>query len=249
MGTPISPQVSVLLAAYNGARWVERAIRSVLAQRGVSFELLIGDDASTDRTWSKVSAFGSDGRVRAWRFRKKRGAAVLRNVLVRRSLGRYLAICDQDDVMLPGHLRRLARVLDRRPRVGVAYGDLWITREGGNGRVLWRSARLERIWDVLHRTVWDPGTMIRRSVMQRARGYRSDLPFLFDYDLFLRLAEVTRFQHVEGRPRYLYHDHPGSLSDRPPRAYRPVWRRVVRNALLRRYRSRSLSPWLDRIFR
>ena len=232
----MSLTISVLMPAYNAAPYLEDAIRSVLAQRGVAFELLLGDDGSTDGTWGIVQPFQGDPRVRAWRWRH-RGAAATRNRLASRARGRYVAICDADDILLPGHLTTLAGALDRHAQVGVAYGDLMLVDERTGHQQVRRAPSPGARWDLLGYwgSVWDPGTMVRRSLLRRIGGYRTDLPFMVDVDLFLRLAELTRFCYVPGRPRYVYRQRRGSMSDRPRADYARVATQIRRDAIRRRY--------------
>lgn len=196
------PRVSVIMAAYNAAAYIEAAIESVLAQRGVSFEFLIGDAGSTDGTWLRIERYRKEPRVRAWRWRVRCNSAAARNRLIRRSVGEYISICDNDDRMLPGNLRALAAFLDRRPEVGVVYGRLRLMDV--RGRMLPQRPTYpgpHRAWDLLVNVVPHPGTMIRRELFDRVGGYRESFPPVEDYDLFLRLAEVTWFKQL---PRETY---------------------------------------------
>jgi len=228
------------MAARNAAPTVGRAVRSVLEQKGVRAELLIAEDASADRTWEVLRSFRSDPRVRLWRFRRKRGAGAARQFLLRRARGRYATACDADDRMLPGMLRRLAAALDRNPRIGVAFGDLWITDAKGRSNVRHRNPLPLETWDLLWSHVWNGGSMIRRRLLLEVGGYDGRIPFgLEDYDLFLRLAERTRFRRIGGNPLYLYRKRAGSLSDESRRKKQKVLRDILRKAIWRRYRFRA----------
>lgn len=232
--------VSVVMPARNVATYVDEAVRSVLAQRGVRFELLIADDASTDGTWERIQAYLGDPRVRAWRFRRRRGAAAVGNYLVSRARGAYIASCDSDDVILAGHLRTLAAVLDREPGIGVAYGDMIELSPRGRRRLLRRSPGPTETWDLLDGSLANGGTMVRRRLFKAAGGYRRELPFLEDCEFFFRLAELTRFRHVRGRPLYVYRRRAGSLSRQPRARWARAGRRILRETILRRYGFRVL---------
>lgn len=237
-----SVKVSVIMPACNVAAYIGQAVESVLAQRGASFELLIGDDASTDGTWDRISAYRSDPRVKAWCFKTRQGPGGVANRLIRRhARGVYLSSCDADDRMLSGHLRVLARVLDRHPRVGVVYGDLLRMEASGKCRRLPRSRGPTQTWDLIDGSIARGGTLIRRSVFDQAGGYPTQLPFLEDVEFFLRLSEITRFHYHSGRPLYLYRKRSGSLSDQPPQAWAAMGRKIWREAIFRRYGFKV--PW------
>lgn len=203
------PKISVLMPAYNAAPYIEEAIRSVLAQRGVMFELLIGDDASTDETWQRIQMFSVDPRIRAWKFERRSGSAAVWNRLIPRARGRYLSICDADDRLLPGNLRILSRVLDRSPRIGVVCAE-W-KYMNSKGRLLQRRRRLPCIadtWDLVRMGWTHGGSMFRRSVIEQIGGYREAASYAEATDLLLRLAEVTRFATLPGKAYYRYRVHP-----------------------------------------
>jgi glycosyltransferase involved in cell wall biosynthesis len=207
------PRISVIMPAHNVAPFIARAIRSVLSQDHPSFELLVGDDGSTDETRDVVERFRGDRRVRTYFARRRRGAAAMRNELIRRARGRYLSICDSDDIMLPGNLTALAALLDEDRRLGVAHGDI----------VERRSSRLpdpgppatlgaETVWKRFFPVPPHGGSLIRKSVLQRTGGYNARYRTAEDYDLMMRLAEVAGVRHLAGVPCYVWCRRPGSLT-------------------------------------
>jgi len=221
------------MPVFNAKRTIDEAIRSVLGQGGVAFELLVGDDASRDSSWKRIQAYQGEKRLKAWRFPKRLGAARARNALIARARGLYLAICDADDRMLPGHLRRLSRVLDRRPQVGVVHGDQELIGPAGRRLERKRVAKdPQETWDLLEDIGCHAGSMLRRSLVRKVGGYRP-YRLAHDYDLFLRLAEVTQFHVAKGRPTYCRRKLPGSLSGAPED--KSALLRIWRDAIFRRY--------------
>lgn len=234
------PQVSVIMPAHNVECYIDEAIQSVLSQRGLSFELLVGDDASSDRTWARIQNHLSDSRVRAWKFRFHVGAAVTRNRLIKCARGRYLLFCDSDDALADGHLSSLVPVLERDATAGVAYGDILIWDESTGRRNL-RRRQMTDAWDLFTYSIGGPGILVRRELVNRVGGFRSELPLLHDYDLLLRLAEVTRFRYCPGAPFYFYRQRPSSLTDRGRNLKDSLTKKIRREAILRRYGYRV--PW------
>ncbi len=227
-------KVSVIMPAYNTASSIDKAIRSVLDQKGVLFELLIGDDASTDETWDRIRAYRSDPRVRIFRYRRNGGAGVTSNRLAAKARGLYLSSCDADDALLKDNLRRLAAALDRRPSAGVAYGKVRVV---SSGRVVGVRKRfvLKTPWDLLGGFLAKGGTLIRASIFRKVGGYRKELPYLEDCDLFLRLAEQSEFVCLNGKPIYFQTRRPGSLSDRSPRELQQMSQKILQDTIQRRY--------------
>lgn len=111
----LMPLVSVVVPAYNAARFIGATIDSVLAQTFAGFELIVVDDCSTDGTADIVKGYAArDSRVRWVRLSQNRGApAGPRNVGVRESHGGWLAFLDADDLWHPRKLECQMRALAR----------------------------------------------------------------------------------------------------------------------------------------
>jgi len=107
----IRPDVSIIMANYNGARYLSAAIGSIVRQTVSSWELIIVDDASTDESLAiaRREAAG-DPRVRIVAQDKNRGPGAARNRALDLADGQWIAIVDSDDVLLP---QRLALLLAR----------------------------------------------------------------------------------------------------------------------------------------
>src|ERR1051325_6685298 len=109
------PDISVVLATYNRAARLPRAIASVLAQEGARFELIVVDDASTDGTRAYLATL-SDPRIRAVHAEPNGGPSAARNLGLQAARAELVAFLDSDDAYRPG---RLARPL---PRFAAARG-------------------------------------------------------------------------------------------------------------------------------
>lgn len=105
----IVPQVSVIIPTYNRRELLLRSVRSVLAQAGVTLEVIVVDDGSDDGTVEAVEAMGDD-RVRCVRA-SHGGACAARNIGLREARGQYVAFQDSDDVFRPGKLATQVRQL------------------------------------------------------------------------------------------------------------------------------------------
>ncbi|MFZ3581927.1 glycosyltransferase family 2 protein, partial [Loktanella sp. DJP18] len=99
------PLVSVLMAVWNCDGTVEAAISSILAQTWRPLELLIVDDASTDRTWNTIQRMAArDGRIRCWRNGRNVGPYVSKNLALRHARGDFVTGHDGDDWAHPQRL-------------------------------------------------------------------------------------------------------------------------------------------------
>ena len=91
--------VSIITPLYNSARFIEEAIKSVQQQTYSNWELVIVDDASSDRSVEIVQKLASnDGRIRLFTEEENKGAAYCRNYAIKQAQGTYMAFLDSDDL-------------------------------------------------------------------------------------------------------------------------------------------------------
>ena len=116
------PRVTVGMPVYNGEPWLPDAIESILDQTYRDLELVISDNASTDRTFEIAQAWAAkDGRVRV--FRNPANVGVNRNysLLVAHARGEYFKWASSNDLCAPTFIEQCVRGLDARPEVGLCY--------------------------------------------------------------------------------------------------------------------------------
>jgi glycosyltransferase involved in cell wall biosynthesis len=98
------PDISVVLATYNRAACLPRAIASVLAQEGARFELIVVDDASTDGTRGYLKTLADDPRIRVIAAEHNLGPSGARNRGLAAARAEIVAFLDSDDAYRPGRL-------------------------------------------------------------------------------------------------------------------------------------------------
>lgn len=109
-----TPIVSVIMPAYNAERFVEAAIRSVMAQTITDWELLVLEDGSTDGTALVVQKLAQeDHRIHFLPNVSNMGVARTRNRGLDLCRGRYIALLDSDDIWLPDKLEKQLELAER----------------------------------------------------------------------------------------------------------------------------------------
>lgn len=186
------PDVTVLMAVYNGERHLRPAIESVLAQTHRNFEFLIVDDGSTDRTAEIVSSHG-DSRVRLVTMDRNVGLSTALNEGLRLAGAPLVARQDADDLSEPGRLERQLAVMAARPDVALLGSQAVAIAEDGTrtGTVRRCVAPSSIRWfSVFDNPFIHTSVMFRTDVVRALGGFNAAYdPFSQDYDLWCRLME------------------------------------------------------------
>ena len=114
-----APDVSVVIPVHNGADFVAQAIDSALAQDGVTLQVVVADDASTDGTTEILQRYGD--RIEMVRLPKQPTGIAATNAGLAHATGEFVCILHHDDVLLPGKLARHVEVMRRHPDVALSY--------------------------------------------------------------------------------------------------------------------------------
>lgn len=126
------PRVSIGLPVFNGENYLAEAISSILAQSFHDFELIISDNASTDRTEEICRGFAAqDPRVRYERQPENLGAAPNYNILVELARGEFFKWAAHDDNLRPDCLARCVEALDAQADAILAYPRTVVIGDAG----------------------------------------------------------------------------------------------------------------------
>lgn len=124
-------QVSIIMASYNSAPYIEEAIASVVSQSFTNWELLVSDDCSSDGTVEMVSGIARDEpRIRLLTSDRNRGPAAVRNDAIEQATGQFIAFLDSDDLWKPEKLERQIAFMRER-EVAFSFTSYDRIDEGG----------------------------------------------------------------------------------------------------------------------
>jgi glycosyltransferase involved in cell wall biosynthesis len=183
--------VTVVVPTHNRRRYLTTTLSTVLAQRGVTFEVVVVDDGSSDDT-AAFLARANDPRVRVLRHAVPLGVARSRNHGVDQARGRYVAFLDDDDLWAP---EKLARQLAAAEGLPWALSNTVVVDNGLNvlsagpladaaaiARALpWRNSVPAGSSNVLADT----------AAVRRLGGFDEKLRHFADWDLWIRLSRLT----------------------------------------------------------
>ncbi|MFS0513957.1 glycosyltransferase family 2 protein [Nostoc sp. UIC 10607] len=127
------PRLSIGLPVYNGEKFIKEAIDSLLAQTFEDFELIISDNASTDKTEEICRAYAEqDQRICYYRNDKNIGCARNFNRVFKLSSGEYFKWAAYDDLHAPDFIKKCVEVLDQDPSIILCHSHTYFIDEQGN---------------------------------------------------------------------------------------------------------------------
>lgn len=129
-------QISVIVPIYNIEMYLRETLQSIAAQKGVSFEVLMIDDGSTDRSGEIAAEFARRDRRFRYLPRKNRGVSAARNTGIDLAAGEYIAFCDGDDLLPGGSLKALYRTA-RKKEADLVIGAMY--QSGSAAAVLYKA--------------------------------------------------------------------------------------------------------------
>ncbi len=194
-------KVSIILPTYNREKKLKRAISSILYQSCQNFELIIVDDASTDRTKELVESY-QDARIRYVCLPSNQGAAAARNYGLRQAQSEYIAFEDSDDVWRPMKLEKQLKCMEEaNESVGFVYHKIAYDMGANHYAILPSEAvALEKkSGDIYAQMLYDnlipcPSILATRECVEQTGGFDTQLKALEDYDFALKMAK--RYQGV-----------------------------------------------------
>lgn len=217
----IEPKIAILMINHNRDQYISAAIQSVIDQTEPNWELVIVDDASTDRSWEIISGFSKDERIKIFRFSKQQGIGRARRKSVKLASASLLAILDSDDTLTPEAAAEMIKAHSLNPGCFI-YSQQLIGDErlenlklGTNGPISESSSNL--VENKISHFV-----CFKRSDYESAGGYNPRLSPAEDKDLYYKLEEVCKPLFID-MPLYKYRRHKQSASSFGWRYYFAAW--------------------------
>jgi glycosyltransferase involved in cell wall biosynthesis len=216
------PRVTVVTPVHNQARYLAKALESVVSQTYDDWEAVVVDDASTDDSRAIAAWFAEryPARIRTIALDRNVGPAEARNRAIAASGdGELIALLDADDYWLDGYLERQVSSFDTalaaggRPGVS-ACNALVQTPDGIEGRfdeVFFWTDRVTHD-KMLERNYVMVSAMFPRAVFEQVGHFAPECWGTEDYDLWLRIIEAGYEVVVTPEPLVVYRDQPGGIS-------------------------------------
>ena len=233
-------KVSVIMPAYNAARYIEQSIRSVISQTFTDWELLVIDDCSDDETAGIADRLaGMDDRIKVIRREQNCGVAQNRNFGVTTAQGEWIAFLDSDDLWNKDKLKKQVELIKKHPDAEISYtASTFIDEDGKAYPCVMHAKPMLTYNELLHRNLMScSSVMVKRDMMLRFPMENDEMHE--DYVSWLRILREVPCAYGLDEPMLTYRLSKASKSGNRVRSgkmiyrsYRCVGYGVIRSAWL-----------------
>ena len=192
------PKVSIVATTYNGEKYLEEFIASILRQTFDNFEFIIVDDGSTDRTLHMLQQV-EDPRIRIIK-QNNQGQVNALITGIEHAQGELIARIDQDDYSLPERLMRQVKFMDAHPNTTLCSSRF---QELYNDNLTPQKVQFAQTDTEIKKIIsyFNPfahsAVMFRRESYLMSGGYDKRFLIAMDYDLFIRLMEMGEAHNID----------------------------------------------------
>ncbi len=191
-----SPKVSIITPSYNQAQFLEQTLQSVLTQDYPNIEYIVVDGASKDGSVDIIKKY--EKQIAWWVSEPDSGQSDAVNKGWQHATGELIGWLNSDDLLMPGAVSRMVQAFQETPEMGVIYGDVFSMDAKGD---IFNIMRFEQ-WDLddlmAFEIISQPGAFMRREVLERAGYLDTNMHFLMDTHLWLKMAQLALFRYLPG---------------------------------------------------
>jgi glycosyltransferase involved in cell wall biosynthesis len=182
-------ELSVLMPAFNSAKYIKEAIDSILNQSFLDFQLIIINDGSTDETERIILAY-NDKRIKYYKNESNKGLTFTRNRLISLANTKYIAFLDSDDIALPDRLSKQYSYMEKNIDIDLLSGSMIAFNDNNKKQYNVFKFNLDKNQLPANLLFFNPistSTVIIRRKSIYDLTFRESYPPCEDYDMWTRL--------------------------------------------------------------
>ena len=209
-----SPLVSVIMNCYNGAKYLDESIQSVISQTYDNWELIFWDNRSEDKS-SEIFKKYQDKRFKYFYANKHTSLYEARNLAIQKSTGDFISFLDTDDLWDKQKLEKQMDYFDDQS-IGLVYSNYWLVKKDLRKKKISFRKKLYR-GDVYNELLnnYNIGILTviirKKNYEELKKKFDERFSIIGDFDLFLRLSKLCKFESVQ-TPLAYYRLHGKNLS-------------------------------------
>lgn len=218
-----SPEVSIIMPAFNAERYIDESISSVINQTFNKWELIIVNDNSTDGTQEIINRNKNDKRIISITNTNCLGAAKSRNKAINISQGTYIAFLDSDDIWDEHKLEIQLKFMNEN-NIKFSFSSYRVIDEKGLIIGHRHAPTFQRYNDLLrHNKIGCLTSIFKRDCLSREDLFMPEIKMRQDYALWLKILKEVKIAHGLDACLASYRTHPSSLSANKIRAILYTW--------------------------
>lgn len=223
----IDPLISVYIVNRNYGRYLENAFKSVLNQNFKSFEIIVIDDASNDKSKKIIKKFETKNLCRAIYNKVSKGLIKSSNIAIKSAKGEFVLRLDADDYLDKNALTILYNEIKKDKNIALVYSDYFLVDDKKN--ILSLEKQLKRSKSKLDdKPVLAACCLIRKSSLFSVNLYDERFNRQDGYDLWYKLIQNYKLKHIS-LPLFYYRRHSNNLTKNQSRLYK------TRTKILRKF--------------
>ncbi len=243
-------KVSVIMPAYNHARYIDKALQSIADQTHKNIELIVINDGSSDQTGPIISAFIHDHPDMTIQYceQQNKGVCQTLNTGLEKASGDYIALLASDDYWCPERLAVQLEFMENNKNIGMVFSDTWMFKEGSPESYRWSDYKsgLDKLFkngiqnvDFYRILLTQPlipalTVLIRKNVLADVGCFDESLVYE-DSDFWLRIAMLYPIAYLN-RPLAFYRLHEANVSNNAGFMLKGMVQTVKKHFLIGPYR-------------
>lgn len=207
------PKISVVMNCYNGEKYLDKSIKSVLGQTYKNWELIFWDNNSSDNSYKIYKKF-KDKRLKYFRSKSYQKLYQARNEAIKKCKGQYITFIDTDDWWLKTKLKKQVYSLKKHKDYKIIYSNWFVYNEIKKTKKIFNTTGLpfgKISQQLLNNYELNIGTMMLKRDLFAKYKFNVSYEIIGDFDLFIRLSLKYKFFVIQ-EPLAYYRVHKNNFS-------------------------------------
>ena len=205
--------VSIIMNCYNGEKYLEKSIKSVIAQTYKNWELIFWDNVSQDNSKKIVDQF-PDVRIKYFKSKNFKKLYEVRNLAIQKASGKFISFLDTDDMWKKNKLKIQVEFFSNNEDFDIVYSNYFILDEKKNNKnIKFKNEQYSGMifQDLLKNYTVGIGTVCLKRKIFKDHSFNNDFDIIGDFDFFLKLSEKKKIGYIHDTLLY-YRLHGSNLS-------------------------------------
>mgnify|MGYP006141083873 CR=1 FL=1 len=206
----LEPLVSVYITNKNYGKYLDDAIKSVFKQTYKKKELIIIDDASSDKSYDIIEKYKNNKLCRLIYNKSSKGLIKSSNIAIKAAKGKYIIRLDADDYLDPNAISLMVNIIEKETSIALVYSDYYLIDEKKNILSLEKQIKREKNY-LEDKPVLAACCLIRKSSIFSVNLYDERFNRQDGYDLWYKLIKDFKLKHIP-LPLFFYRRHGTNLT-------------------------------------